>query len=106
MPVKNPCGLKNPMSQNETGLPVVYQVLSWLYLFLSPSIQPPSVGVNHEISVPVGSYHQLFGTLKLNIDLIALTISGVIMIAPSTAKIIFFIVALTLIKIFWNRVIS
>ena len=90
------------MSKNETGLPVVYQVLSRLYLFLNPSIQPLSVGVNHEISVPVGSYHQLFYTLKSNIDPIALTMSDVIMIAQSTAKMIFFIVAQTLILILSN----
>jgi len=96
--VKNPCGLKKPVSQKDGGLSLKIQLLSWKCLSRRPLIHPASDMVNHEISAPVGSYYHFFGTLKSKTALIESTISGVMIIDPSIASIISTIVLLTIDK--------
>merc|ERR1711937_927749 len=103
MAVKNPCGLKNPVSQNDGGLShFVIQMLSWWCLSRRPFTHPDSEAVNQEISAPVGSYWNFFGTLKSKTALIESTMSGVILIVPSMASHIDCIVVFTIVRIIWN----
>lgn len=98
--VKKPWGLKNPVNQNEGGLShLEIQRLSWAYLSRSPLIQPERDAVNQEISAPVGSYWNFLGTLKSNTALMESTMSGVILMEPSIASHIAFMVVLTMVRI-------
>ena len=49
MAVKNPCGLKKPVIQNEYGRPLLHQRLNWASLSNNSVYQNPSVADSQDI---------------------------------------------------------
>jgi len=80
MEVRKPCGLKNPVIQKSGGLTFETHLLSWELRLFNDVNQAPRDGYSHEISAPVVSYIQSYGTLESKTLSIAFDRAGVMII--------------------------